>query len=401
MESLGILLITANIGSMSDEPGEIERNWLQEFYKTVQEHQPAFIALHLQEFGGKNYQANMGSAEGFIRTIIQSEEMSQYDWVQAFIDNDFTQTDSFTALGSVYFMHSSQRSVQIYDFKDRKFIPLSGQSVWMDSLKDCHIVHKERFPQDFWPEFPWTRKGFMRTRWLVYNRMFDLVNLHLFHDASNLVSSDCSPSLYSSNRRRALTYVLTRLQDDCDAPLFLFGDFNFRLDLKSLIQAQGWSPSVTGEMDKHTVVYEQDGEVIPSDFITILLTSPTSVPYSATKPGLFLLLVIVLYTKLISIFFDHEPVPFLNELTEVQISFPPTYPFSENVTEPTEFMGTRCPAWCDRVLMSHPARALLQKVKEGKNSVKYERIGGDACMGDHKPVYLYFQMESPLEQPAE
>lgn len=41
-------------------------------------------------------------------------------------------------------------------------------------------------------------------------RVFDLVNLHLFHDASNLVSSDCSPSVYSSNRRRALTHVLTR-----------------------------------------------------------------------------------------------------------------------------------------------------------------------------------------------
>lgn len=38
------------------------------------------------------------------------------------------------------------------------------------------------------------------------------------------------------------------------------------------------------------------------------------------------------------------------------------YPFSENVTKPSEFLGTRCPAWCDRVFMSHAARALLQKV---------------------------------------
>ncbi|XP_018426929.1 PREDICTED: type I inositol 1,4,5-trisphosphate 5-phosphatase-like [Nanorana parkeri] len=354
-------------------------------YQTVQEHQPAFIALHLQEFGGKNYQVNMGSAECFIRTLIQSEEMSQYDWVRAFIDNDFTQPDSFTALGSVYFIHSSLRTVQIYDFKDRKFIPLSGQTVCMGSLEDCHIVHKERFPQDFWPEFPWTRKGFMTTRWLVHNRMFDLVNLHLFHDASNLLSSDCSPSLFSSNRRRALTHVLTRLQDSCacNAPFFLFGDFNFRLDLKSLIQAQGWSPSVTGETGKQTVVYEQDGEVQ-------LVMKCKRFEHKNVK-------IFQDDSEHMLLRFDHEPVPFLNELTEVQISFPPTYPFSENVTEPEEFLSTRCPAWCDRVLMSHPAQALLQKAKEGENCIKYQRIGGDVCMGDHKPVYLYFQMESALE----
>lgn len=385
MESLGILLITANIGSMSDEPGEIEKNWLQEFYKTVQEHQPAFIALHLQEFGGKNYQGNMGSAETFIRTLIQSEEMSPYDWVRAFIDNDFMQPDSFTALGSVYFIHSSLRTVQIYDFKDRNFISLSGQTICMGSLEDCHIVHKERFPQDFWPEFPWTRKGFMRTRWLVHNRMFDLVNLHLFHDASNLVSSDCSPSVYSSNRRRALTYVLSRLQDGCNVPFFLFGDFNFRLNLKSLIQAQGWSPSFTGETSKQTVLYEQDGEVQ-------LVMKCKRFEYQDVK-------IFQDDSEHMLLRFDHEPIPFLNELNEVQITFPPTYPFSENVTEPAEFMGTRCPAWCDRVLMSHNGRALIQKVKEGEDCVKYQRIGGDVCMGDHKPVYLYFEMESPLELP--
>ncbi|CAJ0932582.1 unnamed protein product [Ranitomeya imitator] len=97
MESLGVLLITANIGSVCDEPEEIEKSWLQEFYKTVQDYQSGFIALHLQEFGGKNYQENMGCAENFIRRLMQSEEMSQYNCIQSFIDKDFTRTESFTA----------------------------------------------------------------------------------------------------------------------------------------------------------------------------------------------------------------------------------------------------------------------------------------------------------------
>ncbi|XP_075715015.1 inositol polyphosphate-5-phosphatase A-like isoform X2 [Rhinoderma darwinii] len=360
MENLGVLLITANIGSVCDEPEEIEKSWLQEFYKTVQDHQSAFIALHLQEFGGKNYQENMGYAENFIRRLMRSEEMSQYNCVQTFIDKDFTQSERFTALASIYFIHNSLRSVHIYDFQDKNFVSVSGHTMWMGSLEECPTVHKERFPQDFWLEFAWTRKGFMKTRWLVNDRMFDLVNLHLFHDASNLVSSVCSPSVYSANRRRGLYHVLSRIKNECKAPFFLFGDFNFRLDLKSLIQAQGWSSSDTNESDGQTAVYERDGELLR---------------------------------------FDHEPIPFLSELTEVQISFPPTYPFSENLAKPSEFMGTRCPAWCDRVFMSQTARALLQKGKHGEVGVEYGRIGGDVCMGDHKPVFLYFEMETKSDQP--
>ncbi|XP_075437162.1 inositol polyphosphate-5-phosphatase A-like, partial [Ascaphus truei] len=124
----------------------------------------------------------------------------------------------------------------MYDFQGGEFAAISGCSVCLGSLEDCPTLLQERFPQDFWPEFPWTRKGYMRTRWQIHNRTFDLVNLHLFHDASNLVSCDQSPSVYSANRRRALNYVLSRLQDNSQFPFFLFGDFNFRLDLKNLIQ---------------------------------------------------------------------------------------------------------------------------------------------------------------------
>ncbi|KAM4037681.1 inositol polyphosphate-5-phosphatase A-like isoform 1-T2 [Anomaloglossus baeobatrachus] len=383
MESLGVLLITANIGSVCDEPEEIEKLWLQEFYKTVQDHQSAFIALHLQEFGGKNYQENMGCAENFIRRLIQSEEMSQYNCVQSFIDKDFTQAERFTALASVYFIHSCLHNARIYDFQEKSFVSVSGSTMWMGSLEDCPTVHKERFPQDFWLEFAWTRKGFMRTRWLVNDQTFDLVNLHLFHDASNLVSGDCSPSVYSANRRRALYHVLTRLKDDDNAPFFLFGDFNFRLDLKSLIQAQGWTSSDTRDLDVQTAVYEQNGEVQ-------LVMKCKQFEHQNAK-------VFQDENEHMLLRFDHEPMPFLNELTEVQISFPPTYPFSENVTKPSEFMGTRCPAWCDRVFMSHTARPLLQKSKLGEAFVQYGRIGGDVCMGDHKPVFLHFEMEPKFD----
>lgn len=39
---------------------------------------------------------------------------------------------------------------------------------------------------------------------------FDLVNIHLFHDASNLIAWETSPSVYSGIRHKALGYVLDR-----------------------------------------------------------------------------------------------------------------------------------------------------------------------------------------------
>ncbi|KAM4749118.1 inositol polyphosphate-5-phosphatase A-like [Rhinophrynus dorsalis] len=383
MGDLGILLITANIGSLSDQPGDLKQNWLQELYKTVQSHKPAFIALHLQEVGGKRYEENMGAAKNFIRELMQSEELSLYDRTQAFIDANYNQPQQFTALGSVYFIHKSLCGVQIYNFQEGQFVSFSGQSLCQDSLEDCPTVHKERFPQDFWIEFPWTRKGFMRTQWQIHNRTFDLVNLHLFHDASNLVSCDCSPSVYSTNRKRALQHVLTRLKNKAEVPFFLFGDFNFRLDLKSLIQAQGWTPKARIDTDKGTVEYEQNGEVQ-------LLMQCKRFEYLDEN--------ILQKDRVCTLLrFDCEPLPFLSELSEMHISFPPSYPFSESTTGPSEYMGTRCPAWCDRVFMSHSARALLTKGEDEESCVQYDLMGADACMGDHKPVFLYFEMKLPLE----
>lgn len=44
----------------------------------------------------------------------------------------------------------------------------------------------------------------------VLHRGLDLVNIHLFHDASNLIACNSSPSIYSANRKNALRYVINR-----------------------------------------------------------------------------------------------------------------------------------------------------------------------------------------------
>ena len=60
-------------------------------------------------------------------------------------------------------------------------------------------------------------------------------------------------------------------------------------------------------------------------------------------------------------------------------------------------MGCRCPAWCDRVLLSHDAAEKLVAVDGHRQNgvsasadIHYDVIGPDVCMGDHKPVFLSF-----------
>lgn len=58
----------------------------------------------------------------------------------------------------------------------------------------------------------------------------------------------------------------------------------------------------------------------------------------------------------------------------------------------------RCPAWCDRVLLSHDAEEHLVHRQPRSNGlvtsseVRYDVIGADVCMGDHKPVFLSFKL---------
>jgi hypothetical protein len=71
----------------------------------------------------------------------------------------------------------------------------------------------------------------------------DLINLHLFHDDSNLLAIQ-NPSLYSANRKKAMEFVLQRYSSSClteeekPALLFVFGDFNFRLNASSFLKVK-------------------------------------------------------------------------------------------------------------------------------------------------------------------
>lgn len=56
----------------------------------------------------------------------------------------------------------------------------------------------------------------------------------------------------------------------------------------------------------------------------------------------------------------------LEPCADLPVSCLPSYPYSEDSSQGKQYMNTRCPAWCDRVLMSPSAKELILRVSGGR-----------------------------------
>lgn len=386
-----MLLVTANVGSIFEDPHNLLKIWVKEFLLTVKRLQPKFLALHCQEVGGKNYEESMRHVEDFVRMLMASEEFLNFGQVRVYLDEDFTCTEKFTALGNLYFVHNSLKNVQIWDYKEHEFVPVEGKEVHSGNIERVTTKEKAKFPQELFPECKWSRKGFMRTRWNVSGTIFDLINIHLFHDASNLIAMESCPSTYCKNRQNALSYALQRFSTDEyeKAPFFIFGDFNFRLDTKGIIQ------KLTSRTTPIHIKSAKNGEVekvLYRDQVNenkVVLTLEKKVFDLEDHEEIFF----KNNGKWLQEF-DKELQTFRDQLFEFDIEFPPSYPFREDAYSGNCYMRTRCPSWCDRILLSKSARSLIDMtpLESGCPPVHYQLIGANISMGDHKPVMLLFRL---------
>ncbi|GFG35545.1 hypothetical protein Cfor_08280, partial [Coptotermes formosanus] len=320
--------------------------------------------------------------------LMSSEELRLFDKVRVYLDEDYSSAENFTALGNFYFIHESLSDVLIWDFSAMCFVPAKGKEVHSGNIEGVSTKEKAKFPQDFFPECKWSRKGFLRTRWSLSGSVFDLINIHLFHDASNFIAMESFPSVYCKNRRRALEHTLDRFHnDECGmAPFFVFGDFNFRTDTQGVVKklAEGLNPVrlQSNKSTDHTKLQYRDGT---SQVILSLGKKEFSHQDHQTvfmeENGKWLRE------------FDRELEPFADRLYEFPITFQPSYPFEEDGKEAKCYMQTRCPSWCDRVLLSNSAKSLVSNINE-PGSVQYGLMGTSTCMGDHKPVYLKMSLDS-------
>uniref|UniRef100_I3JKQ5 inositol-polyphosphate 5-phosphatase n=1 Tax=Oreochromis niloticus TaxID=8128 RepID=I3JKQ5_ORENI len=364
------------------------------FFPTVQSHKPHFLALHCQEVGGKNFEESMSHVDNFVKELLSSDALKEYSRARVYLDENYRSQEHFTALGSLYFIHDSLKNIQQFDFKAKKFRKVVGKETCSETLESTPTLEKAKFPQDYFPECKWSRKGFIRTRWAMADCAFDLVNIHLFHDASNLVAWEKSPSEYSGTRQKALAYVLDRITDQRyeKLPFFVFGDFNFRLDSKKVIEKLCSDATMqtirTDNNEIHKLVFQEtdnDRKVILQ--IEKKLFNYVNQEVFREDNG----------TSLLE--FDNELSVFKERLHEQEIGFPPSYPYSEDSSQGKQYMNTRCPAWCDRILMSPSARDMLLKPENEEKSIVYDNIGPNVCMGDHKPVFLSFRITAGAGKP--
>lgn len=375
-----VLLVTANVGSIFEEPNTMLKIWTEEFLSTILRLDPKFIALHCQEVGGKNYEHSTRQVEDFVRLLMSSEELRLFDKIRVFLDEDYSSAEHFTALGNFYFVHESLKEVLLWDFQECTFIPVNGKEVHSGNVEAVTTKEKAKFPQEFFPECKWSRKGFLRTRWSISGTVFDLINIHLFHDASNFIAMETFPSVYSKTRRRALEHTLDRFHNDkyTNVPYFLFGDFNFRTDTAGVIKkltedTQERRLSNKGNISK-LQFHNKDDDLI------LTLGKKEFSHYEHQN-------VFVQNSGEWLREYDRELEDFDGRLFEFPIKFVPSYPFEEDINEGSNYMQTRVPAWCDRVLLSPTAKMLVQDISS-QDAVEYGIIGPSTCMGDHKPVYL-------------
>jgi len=83
-----------------------------------------------------------------------------------------------------------------YAILECNFVPVNGKEVHSGNIEAVTTKEKAKFPQEFFPECKWSRKGFLRTRWSISGTVFDLINIHLFHDASNFIAMEMVRNFY-------------------------------------------------------------------------------------------------------------------------------------------------------------------------------------------------------------
>ena len=73
-----------------------------------------------------------------------------------------------------------------------------------------------------------------------------------------------------------------------------------------------------------------------------------------------------------------------------------SYPYSEEHDEAHSYLRARCPAWCDRILLSHSFKSFIEsevlqsfslwspRLSFQTHRPTYNIMGRDVCVGDHK-----------------
>jgi hypothetical protein len=378
-EQVQWLLLSQNIGSIecstdevTPENKELTAKWIQSVKDLIVKEEARVnasldvVVLHLQEVGGKKFN------KAFIHhlgSVIHQCNPHHGGWCSGLIMPDEDDGITFTAMATVFFVASRLVEVcSLLSFRHRVFVALTDSPVlWVGTRRA--LFHGAKFSAA-----GTSRKGYLLTSLRVGSKVFNFTNVHLFHDADNALAARESPSEYATLRSQALLELANEVSPviNRDDPFFVFGDFNFRLDVARIVKAlqqQFGQPVVLGKK-----------KVEAPDAVWRYLQDPANWDEVRT--------------------FDTEGPAVLRalrdqtgmHLSEPLRNFGPTYLVE---TEPSlidknrtisaadsiVFHRDRFPAWCDRVWMNVVAGARIDRLAYWTASL-YPM--------DHIPVQLRF-----------
>jgi hypothetical protein len=337
-------------------------------------------------------------------------------WNSGMIIETNTKGPRFTALGTIAFIrHEVLPQCSIWEWEappeecsmteassmDGKWV--AAKDVARASPGIPSWVRCVKFPSDV----P-ARKGCQFFKMRIDSTDFLLVNLHNFHDESNLEAYSDSEdgSDYSHKRRTTLGILSNWLQLVPQERAFVFGDFNFRLELKLALHWLCTRCIDPALVKSHASADIRVAATHEKDKIKICVTPADEAPIEIGAIGKKTFAMAIGEQRLTDevhlhkhglAAFDHEMLRYNAHaaaatpggatcLHELPREFPPTYPWGEHAGD---YLPTRFPAWCDRVLMTDAARSMVLQTYYTYTSAHRPLI-----TGDHKPVMLQFGVHS-------
>lgn len=387
------LFVTANIGSLFEEYGTVLRtNWISAFGQLIAKQTPLFVALNLQEVGGKAWNPSREDIHSYFERISNSEPMTDYTCCNSYVDEETNDEVKYTALGCSFFVHKSLADIEQWNFNENCFSPLKRERRIDGITNEMDCIRKTKFPLSCYSKKTKQlhhRKGFTWTRWKIFNKEFDLLNVHLTHDACNVNCTLKSPTKYSKYRRRALEFLVDKTKEQNSDHRILFGDFNVRPDTKELVE------HLMENIGSKQVENDDAGK-------------PCSIVYKSLNESNTDLLQIKNKIFKMSSYdaFNVDKVPNLirfdrefnwlkdgHPFKEMPIKFQPTYPHKEDPEDGgTTFGSVRCPSWCDRIVIDSDLYEGISQCSD----FSYDSFGESLCLGDHKPVFLSFNYPGVL-----
>ncbi|CAC9461263.1 inositol-145-trisphosphate (IP3) 5-phosphatase [Leishmania donovani] len=189
-------------------------------------------ALRRTSFEGSSSSNNNGSANGHAGDAHRLSDANSND-TDLTAELDAGADAYFTAIGSIVFLSPRVMGIaSCLSVPHRTYIPIVDDPLTYAG-EAGRLFHSGKFA-----EAGRSRKGFLLLSLRLGTVHFNVCNVHLFNDDDNRVALKSSPSLYTGRRARALKEAIAECSAvvDLSEPLFIFGDYNVRLDGKSFAE---------------------------------------------------------------------------------------------------------------------------------------------------------------------